>query len=45
MSILGNAKQAAQGLVQGAMTKLVPLAPDSWIPGGVPDPLIARKHG
>ncbi|WP_298091753.1 xanthine dehydrogenase family protein molybdopterin-binding subunit [uncultured Sphingomonas sp.] len=45
MSILDSAKQAAQGLVQGAMTKLVPLAPDSWIPGGVPDPLIARKHG
>ena len=45
MSIVDSAKQAAQGLVQGAMTKLVPLAPDSWIPGGVPDPLIARKHG
>ena len=27
------------------MSKLVPLAPDSWIPGGVPDPLIAHKHG
>ncbi|KQU61950.1 dehydrogenase [Sphingomonas sp. Leaf339] len=45
MSILDTAKEAAQGLVQGAMAKLVPLAPDSWIPGGVPDPLIARKHG
>ncbi len=45
MSIVENAKQAAQGLVQSAMEKLVPLAPDSWIPGGVPDPLIARKHG
>lgn len=45
MSIVDTAKQAAQGLVQGAMEKLVPLAPDSWIPGGVPDPLIARKHG
>lgn len=45
MSIVDSAKQAAQGLVQGAMEKLVPLAPDSWIPGGVPDPLIARKHG
>lgn len=45
MSIIDSAKQAAQGLVQGAMEKLVPLAPDSWIPGGVPDPLIARKHG
>ena len=45
MSILDSAKEAAQGIVQGAMSKLVPLAPDSWIPGGVPDPLIARKHG
>ena len=24
---------------------MVPLAPDSWMPGGDPDPLIARKHG
>ncbi|USU05664.1 xanthine dehydrogenase family protein molybdopterin-binding subunit [Sphingomonadaceae bacterium OTU29LAMAA1] len=45
MSIVETAKQAAQGLIQGAMEKLVPLAPDSWIPGGRPDPLIARKHG
>ncbi|KQM18247.1 xanthine dehydrogenase family protein molybdopterin-binding subunit [Novosphingobium sp. Leaf2] len=45
MSIVDTAKQAAQGLLQSAMEKLVPLAPDSWIPGGVPDPLIARKHG
>lgn len=45
MSIVDSAKQAAQGLVQSALEKLVPLAPDSWIPGGVPDPLIARKHG
>lgn len=45
MSIVDTAKQAAQGLVQNALEKLVPLAPDSWIPGGTPDPLIARKHG
>ena len=45
MSIIDSAKNAAQGLVQGALGKLVPLAPDSWIPGGLPDPLIARKHG
>ncbi|RZF65041.1 xanthine dehydrogenase family protein molybdopterin-binding subunit [Sphingomonas populi] len=45
MNIVDNAKLAAQAVVQGAMAKLVPLAPDSWIPGGVPDPLIARKHG
>jgi xanthine dehydrogenase YagR molybdenum-binding subunit len=45
MSIVDKAKAAAQGLTLAAMAKLVPLAPDSWIPGGVPDPLIARKHG
>ncbi len=45
MSIIDTAKETAQGLVQGAMAKLVPLAPDAWMPGGVPDPLIASKHG
>ncbi len=45
MSIVDTVKNAAQGVAKGAMEKLVPLAPDSWIPGGVPDPLIARKHG
>jgi xanthine dehydrogenase YagR molybdenum-binding subunit len=45
MSIVDTVKGAAQAAVQGAMAKLVPLAPDSWIPGGVPDPLIRRQHG
>ncbi len=45
MSIVDTVKETAQGLVQGAMGKLVPLAPDSWIPGGVPDPLIRQQHG
>ncbi len=45
MSIVDFAKQKMQGLVMGALQKVVPLAPDSWIPGGRPDPLIARKHG
>ncbi len=45
MSLGDKTKHAAQGLVQGALGKLVPLAPDSWIPGGRPDPLIAHKHG
>ena len=45
MSLVDTVKEAAQGAVKGTMAKLVPLAPDSWIPGGVPDPLIARKHG
>ncbi|GGE78599.1 xanthine dehydrogenase family protein molybdopterin-binding subunit [Sphingomonas prati] len=45
MSIVDTAKSAAQGVVQGVMSKLVPLAPDSWIPGGTPDPLIRHQHG
>ncbi len=45
MSIVDTIKNAGQAAVQGAMAKLVPLAPDSWIPGGVPDPLIRQQHG
>ena len=45
MNIIDEAKTLAQTAVQGAMAKLVPLAPDSWVPGGVPDPLTLRKHG
>ena len=45
MNILADAAKKAQGAVQGAMAKAIELAPDSWIPGGVPDPLIAHKHG
>ena len=45
MSIVESAKQKMQGLVMGTLQKVVPLAPDSWMPGGTPDPLIARKHG
>lgn len=45
MSVIQDAKQAVQGLVQGAMAKAIALAPDSWIPGGEPDPLIVHQHG
>jgi xanthine dehydrogenase YagR molybdenum-binding subunit len=45
MSILEDAKQLAQGVAQAAMAKAVALAPDSWIPGGEPDPLIEQRHG
>ena len=45
MSIAEQAKQAVQGAAQAVMQKAVELAPDSWIPGGRPDPLIHRKHG
>jgi xanthine dehydrogenase YagR molybdenum-binding subunit len=45
MSVIENAKQAVQGVVQTAMKKAIELAPDSWIPGGKPDPLIRHQHG
>jgi xanthine dehydrogenase YagR molybdenum-binding subunit len=45
MSILNDAKQAVQGAAQAAVAKAVALAPDSWIPGGAPDPLVRHKHG
>ena len=45
MSILGDAKAKAQGAVQSVMKKAVEAAPDSWLPGGRPDPLIRRQHG
>jgi xanthine dehydrogenase YagR molybdenum-binding subunit len=31
--------------VQAVMKKAVELAPDTWIPGGTPDPLIRHEHG
>ena len=34
-----------QGAIQAVMKKAVALAPDSWIPGGQPDPLNLHKHG
>ncbi len=45
MSIIADGKQAMQGLIQGALSKAVALAPDSWVPGGEPDPLIRHQHG
>ena len=45
MSILEDAKAIAQGAMQGVMAKAVAIAPDSWVPGGVPDPLIRQQHG
>jgi len=45
MSIVETVKGAAQAAMMSAVAKLVPLAPDRWIPGGVPDPLILNKHG
>ncbi len=34
-----------QDAVQAVMKKAVALAPDGWIPGGHPDPLMHHKHG
>ena len=31
--------------VQAVVKTAVALAPDGWVPGGAPDPLIAHKHG
>ena len=32
-------------LAEQAMKAAIRLAPESWLPGGTPDPLAARKHG
>jgi len=45
MSILDGAKKSAQAAAQTVMKKAVELAPDSWMPGGQPDPLINLRHG
>ncbi len=45
MNIVEQATKTAKGAVQEAMKKAVALAPDSWIPGGRPDPLIRARHG
>ena len=38
-------KKAVQGAVQTVMKTAVEHAPDAWMPGGKPDPMIARKNG
>ena len=38
-------KTAVQGAVMTVMKTAIEHAPDSWMPGGRPDPMIARKHG
>ena len=38
-------KDAVQSAAQTVMKKAIEHAPDAWMPGGTPDPLIARKHG
>ena len=34
-----------QEAIQAVVKKAVALAPDTWMPGGKPDPLIEHKHG
>ena len=34
-----------QNPVQAVVKKAVEIAPDTWLPGGKPDPLIQHKHG
>jgi xanthine dehydrogenase YagR molybdenum-binding subunit len=36
---------AIKNAVQSVMQTAVELAPDAWLPGGKPDPLIQQKHG
>jgi xanthine dehydrogenase YagR molybdenum-binding subunit len=36
---------AIKNVVQAVMKKVVEVAPDTWLPGGKPDPLIQHKHG
>ena len=45
MSILGEVKATAQGAASTVMKKAIELAPDAWLPGGKPDPLIRQRHG
>ncbi len=42
---MANLKETVQAGVQVVMKKAVALAPDSFIPGNKPDPLIRHKHG
>ena len=41
---MSSLKQAVQGAVQTVMQKAIEHAPDTWIPGGKPDPLIAKGN-
>src|SRR5579863_1325187 len=43
--LMTSLKDAAQAAVQSVVKKAIALAPDSFIPGGKPDPLIRHKHG
>jgi len=42
MSAIEQAAKKVQGAAQTVMKKAVEMAPDGWLPGGKPDPLIGR---
>ncbi|TPK86999.1 xanthine dehydrogenase family protein molybdopterin-binding subunit [Mesorhizobium sp. B2-4-13] len=45
MSIREKAKQRLQATAMSVVQKAVALAPDAWVPGGHPDPLIHHRSG
>lgn len=45
MSAIDDAKAMAQGVLQTIVAKAIAIAPDSWMPGGSPDPLSRSQHG
>ncbi len=41
----GTRMSIKEAVAKAAMQKAVEVAPDAWMPGGNPDPLIRHKHG
>jgi xanthine dehydrogenase YagR molybdenum-binding subunit len=45
MTVADKVRQRVQAAAMSVVKKAVAIAPDEWIPGGRPDPLIHHKHG
>jgi xanthine dehydrogenase YagR molybdenum-binding subunit len=45
MNPLNELAEKAKGVATAVMSKAIQSAPDRWMPGGVPDPLIREQHG
>lgn len=45
MNVIDQTKEAEQGVARPVVKKAVEMGPDSWGPGGRPDPLIQHQHG
>jgi xanthine dehydrogenase YagR molybdenum-binding subunit len=45
MTVASQAKQRVEVAVMSVVKKAVALAPDAWVPGSHPDPLIHHEHG